>query len=184
VFNKNVLEGEFMSTPISQKTAVVNAVAGVLGGSFVPGETQAKESLSSEQLNEVRESVLNGILNGEIQFNGDTGDSKSLSRYVNGMIDNHFRKAKELNGGIKYTPANPGKGRRDPQLSALKKLAKNYSEGTDEFVRVTSAIQSREQELSEERKISAASRKRDSVLSSIDTSVLPEDLQETLAQGN
>ncbi len=49
---------------------------------------------------------------------------------------------------------------------------------------MTAAIQSREQELSEERKLAAASKKREDVLSSIDTSVLPEDLQQSLAEGN
>lgn len=173
-----------MSTPVSQKNAVVNAVSGVLGGSFTSGQTVAKELLTAEQLEEVRTTVFNGILNGDIQFNGDTSDSKTLRRYVNGMIDNHFRKAKELNGGVKYTPANPGKGRRDPQLSALKQLIKKYDEGTDEFTRVMSAIQVREGELVEERKANTISRKQDALLSGIDTSVLPEDLQQTLAQGN
>ena len=182
MFDKqNVLEGESMSTPVSQKTAVVNAVAGILGSSFVLGQTNAKEALSSEQLNEVRETLFNGILNGTVLFNGNTGDQKVLSRYVSGMIDNHFRKAKELNGGVKYSPSNPGKSRRDPQLSALKKLINSYSEGSEEFERVSGAIQSRESELIEERKSVTASKKRENVLSSIDTSVLPEDLQETLA---
>lgn len=173
-----------MNTPISQKQAVVNAVAGILGGSFTVGQTNVKGLLNTDQLTEVRENIFNGILNGEILFNKDTSDSKVLSRYVNGMIDNHFRKAKELNGGLKYTPANPGKGRRDPQLSALRKLIKQYSEGSDEFVKVSGAIVTRETELTEERKTIATARKRENVLNSIDTSVLPEDLQETLAQGN
>lgn len=173
-----------MSTPISQKTAVVNAVKEVLGSTFVPNKTQVKDALSSDQLEEIRNNVFNGIINGDIQFNKDTSDEKALRRYVNGMIDNHFRKAKELNGGNKYVPTNPGKGRRDPQLSALRKLVKNYSEGTEEFIKVTAAIETREQELAEERKLAAAAKKKEDVLSSIDTSVLPEDLQETLAQGN
>ena len=173
-----------MNTPVSQKTAVVNAVAAVLGSSFEPFETQVKSTLTNEQLEEVRSTVFSGIVGGEIQYNGDTSDEKTLRRYVNGMIDNHFRKAKELNGGNKYAPANPGRGRRDPQLTSLKKLIKNYSEGTDEFTKVMSAIQLRETQLLEERKASAVARKRSEVLNNIDTSVLPEDLQATLAQGN
>ncbi len=173
-----------MNTPISQKQAVVNAVVDILGGSFTAGQTNVKSALTTEQLSAVRETVFTGILNGDILFNKETGDHKILHRYVNGMIDNHFRKAKELNGGAKYLPTNPGKGRRDPQLSALRKLVKQYSEGTAEFVRVSSAISTREVELTEERKVTAAARKRENVLNSIDTSVLPEDLRETLAQGN
>ena len=173
-----------MDTPISQKQAVVDAVSVALGGSFVTGQSNAKSLLSSDQLDEVRETVLTGIVNGDILFNKDISDNKVLRRYVNGMIDNHFRKAKELNGGVKYTPASPGKGRRDPQLSALRKLVTQYAEGTDEFVRVTGAIETRETELVEERKIAAATRKREVALSNIDTSILPADLQESLAQGN
>ena len=146
--------------------------------------TNVKTTLTSDQLSSVREDVFSGILTGDILFNKDTNDHKALHRYVNGMVDNHFRKAKELNGGVRYVPTNSGKGQRDLQLSSLKRLIKQYSEGSDEFNSVTGAIATRELELTQEKKVAAATRKREDAIGNIDMSVLPEDLQEALTQGD
>jgi len=170
-----------MSTPISQKQAVVSAVSDVMGSSFTSGSTLVKENITSEQLADVRHSVFTGILNGDISFNKDISDHKALGRYVNGMIDNHFRKAKELNGGNKYLPTNPGRGSRDPQLSALRKLIKSYGDGSPEFEKISTAISTRQEELTVERKAAADMRKKQSIVESIDTSVLPDELSSLVA---
>lgn len=165
-----------MST--SQKEAVVSAVAKILGKSFISGSTNVKEIITPEQLTQLRETILKGIQAGTIAYNKDASDEKAVRRYVNGMIDNHFRKAKELNGGTKYAVQTSGSGRgaRDPQLSALRKLAKNYESGSAEQQKVLTAINSRETQLAAERQAAAAARKRESTLKNIDTSVLSPEL--------
>lgn len=165
-----------MSNAKGQKQAVVDAVQQVLGSNFVPGETVVKSVISADELSQVRDLLFNGIQNGTVSYNGDSSDDKALSRYVNGMIQNHFRKAKELNGGSKYTPANPGSGRRDEQLTNLKKLLKTYSEGSDEYNKVLTAISNREAELQAERKAATEAKKQQKIVDSIDTSVLPTEL--------
>lgn len=165
-----------MST--SQKAAVVAAVEEILGDSFISGSTIVKETITSDQLSQLRESILTGILSGDIAYNGDNSDAKAVSRYVNGMIDNHFRKAKELNGGMKYAVKHTSgsRGSRDPQLTALRKLAKGYTAGSAEFVRIQSAITARELQLTHERNAAKAENKRAETLSKIDVSVLPAEL--------
>ena len=165
-----------MSNAIGQKQAVVNAVSTVLGSNFVSGETVVKSVITTDELTQVRTIIFNGIQNGTVAYNGDATDEKALSRYVNGMIQNHFRKAKELNGSNKYIPANPGTGRRDEQLSSLKKLLKTYQEGSDEYNKVLEAISSREAELAEQRKNASEAKKQQKIIDSIDTSVLPPEL--------
>jgi hypothetical protein len=167
-----------MST--SQKDAVVNAVTKILGKSFIKGSTNAKETLTEDQLTELRETIFKGVKAGDIAYNKDLSDDKAVRRYVNGMIDNHLRKAKELNGGTKYVVKNAGSHSRDPQISALKKLAKNYSDGSAEQTKVLSAISNRESQLSAERQQAVATKKRESAMKNIDTSILPPELQAAL----
>lgn len=165
-----------MST--SQKAAVVAGVQEILGDSFISGQTRVKEEINQTQLGELREKILSGILGGDIAYNGDRSDAKAVGRYVNGMIDNHFRKAKELNGGLKYAAqhASGSRGSRDPQLTALRKLAKGYSTGSVEYVRIQSAITAREAQLVQERASAKAESKRAETLSKIDMAVLPAEL--------
>jgi hypothetical protein len=165
-----------MST--SQKEAVVAAVEEILGDSFVSGTTIVKETITSDQLSQLREQILTGILGGTIAYSGDRSDAKAVGRYVNGMIDNHFRKAKELNGGMKYAVKNVtgSRGSRDPQLTALRKLAKGYAAGSPELIRVQQAIVAREAQLLQERNAAKAENKRSETLKKIDVSVLPAEL--------
>lgn len=165
-----------MGNPLGQKEAVVNAVESVLGSNFTSGETVVKNVINKDQLTQVRQQVFDGIKKGNIAYNGDTTNDKELRRYVNGMIQNHFRKAKELNGGNKYVPATTGTSRRDPQLSNLKKLLKTYEEGSYEHHKILDAIATREAELAEEKKAAAEQRKQQKIIDSIDTSALPEEL--------
>ena len=127
---------------------------------------------------DLRETIATGIGSGAIAFSGDTADMKGVRRYVNGMIDNHFRKAKELNGGSKYAAKNTSgaRGSRDPQLSALRKLAKSYKPGSAELTRIQGAIAAREAQLTQERNSAKAEQKRATTLKNIDTSVLSPEL--------
>jgi hypothetical protein len=170
-----------MSTQIGQKQAVIDAVASVLGSNFTSGLTVVRDTITSDQLDEVREIVLNGIAHGTVTYGKDSTDEKAVRRYVNGMIDNHFRKATELNGGNKYTaPASSARGARDAQLSTLKKLLKTFEEGSEQYNQVAEAIETRTSFLATERATAKASRARASKASEIDMSVLPLELQELI----
>lgn len=170
-----------MSTQIGQKQAVIDAVSSVLGNTFNLGETVVRDSITSEQLDEVREIVFNGIAHGTVSYGKDISDTKAVRRYVNGMIDNHFRKATELNGGNKYVaPASSARGARDGQLSTLKKLLKTFEEGTEQHNQVLAAIESRTAFLATERASAKAVRARASKASEIDMSVLPPELQDLI----
>lgn len=174
-----------MSNPISQKTAVVNEVKAILGSSFDPA-IPVKEQLTDEQFSTIKSNIVTNIISGSISFNKDTNDHKEVSRYVSGMISNHFRKAKELNGGESYAPQSTGRGSRDSQLSELSKLLGTYDEGTEEFKQIVSAIDSRKSELTAEKAAVSAERKRKKELASLNTDVLPESvkgLAENLVNG-
>lgn len=165
-----------MSNPISQKVAVVNEVKAILGSSFDPS-TPAKEQLTSDQFETIKSNIVSGIISGSISFNKDVSDEKEVSRYVSGMISNHFRKAKELNGGTAYSPQSTGRGSRDPQLSELSKLLGTYEEGSEEFNQIVSAINSRKNELAAEKAVVAAEKKRAKELASLNTDALPESVK-------
>ena len=162
---------------IKQVQAVVNAVNEILGDSFTEGETNVAEIISKDQKAEVREIVLNGILNGEVAFKGNLDDTPAVRRYVNGMVDNHFRKSRLLNGGSVYKPSSTG-SKRDPQLKELNKLLKTLPEGSDDFNRVRSHIEKRTAEISKEREARSLANTRQN----IDTSVLPPNLAEMVNQ--
>ncbi len=164
-----------MST-ISQKEAVLNEVKSFLGSNFDPS-IPAKEQLTADQISFVKANVVTGIVNGSVSFNKDTTDQKEISRYVSGMVSNHFRKAKELNGGSSYVPQSTGRGSRDSQVSELNKLLKTFDADSDEFNQITAAISVRKSELASEKLIIAKERKKQKELSSINTDALPEGLK-------
>lgn len=165
-----------MSNPISQKTAVVNEVNAILGSNFDPS-LPAKDQLTPDQFSTLKANIVSGIVDGSISFNKDVTDEKEVSRYVSGMVSNHFRKAKELNGGNSYAPQSTGRGSRDTQLSELNKLLGTYEEGSDEFNQIVSAIDSRKAELQAEKVAASAAKKRQKELASLNTDVLPESVK-------
>ena len=169
------MEEMFMS--ISQKDSVVNEVKTILGSSFDPN-SPARDQLSDEQLKTVKSNIVSGIVSGSIDFKKEVTDEKEISRYVSGMVSNHLRKAKELNGGSTYSPQSTGRGSRDPQISELNKLLKTYEEGTNEFNQIVTAIEARKAELVAERAAAAKERKKAKELSSINMDALPEGLKD------
>jgi len=165
-----------MSNQISQKEAVVNEVKSILGSSFDPS-TPVKEQLSKDQINTLKSNVVSGIVNGNVSFNKDTTDSKEVARYVAGMVSNHFRKAKELNGGSTYSPQSTGRGSRDSQVSELNKLLKTFEENTEEYNQVVEAIALRKAVLASEKSELLKEKRKKKELASIDTEALPESLR-------
>ncbi len=166
-----------MSQKIGQKEAVVKAVREVLRSQFSSG-VNVIAIITRDQKNQIRTKIFNAIVEGYVTYSKDISDNKELRKYVNGMVDNHIRKAKELNGGIKYTTKNPGsgRGRRDPQLVNLKKLQTKYSQKEPEFTKIQVAIQKRETELAEQRVVATLERKNKTRLKNINKEVLPPEL--------
>lgn len=170
---------------VSQKDAVVNEVKSILGSNYDSSQP-AKEQLTADQVSTIKSNIIDGIINGLIAYNKDIADEKDVSRYVSGMISNHFRKAKELNGGSSYAPQSSGRGARDEQLSELNKLLGTYQEGTEEYGQIVTAINSRKQELVAEKAAVASEKKRAKELASLNTDVLPDSvkgLAESLVSG-
>jgi len=174
-----------MSNPVSQKTAVVNEVKAILGLHF-DASLPVKEQLTPAQFSTIKANIVASIIAGTVAYNKDTSNVKEITRYVSGMISNHFRKAKELNGGSAYAPQSSGRGSRDSQLSELSKLLGTYTEGTEEFNQIVSAIESRKAELSAEKTEVLATKKRNKELASLNTDALPDsvkDLADNLVSG-
>lgn len=164
---------------ITQKEAVISAVTNILGDDFVEGETVVKDVLTKDQLIQVRNFVFEGIISGDVNYGKSTDDEKEVSIYVNSMINNYFRRDTALNGGVPYTPSKEGSP-RDSQLKALNQLLNSGKvvEGDANFIKITNQIEVRKQQLAAER----AAKKASASIGTIDTSVLPADLQE-LANG-
>ena len=160
---------------VKQVEAVINAVTVVLGGDFQPGATVVADVITPDQKEEVREIVLKGVLEGEVAFKGDLTDEAAVRRYVNGMVDNHLRKSRQLNGGSTYKASSTG-ARRDPQLKELNKLLKTLSPGSEDYAKVNQHIASRLAEIKQAKQEGQAA----SIRASIDTSVLPSHLAEML----
>ena len=163
-------------TKITQKAAVVNEVMTILGSNF-DSTMPAKGQLTADQIKTIKSNVVDGIINDTIVFGKETTDAKEIGRYVSGMVSNHFRKAKELNGGSQYSPLSTGKGSRDSQVSELNKLLKTFVEGSDEHGQILSAIATRKTELAAEKAEASKAKKKQKEISSINADVLPEGLR-------
>lgn len=160
---------------LKQVQAVINAVTDVLGDDFTPSSTNVLSVITKEQKASVREAVFAGIISGEVEYNKDTTDETAVRRYVNGMVDNHLRKSRILNGGNTYKPTGTG-SKRDPQLRELNKLLKTFEPGTDNHNKVLQHIDTRTQQIVAEKTQKQAASAR----ASIDTSILPDNLASML----
>jgi hypothetical protein len=107
---------------MKQVDAVYAAVVSITG--FNPESGPC--SLTDEQKAMVRMSLLEGFRQGKIDFNGDfnSEEEKYQKSYVSGLLNNHLRKDKRLNGGVKYEAKNPGSrtGQGDATLKAMRAL--------------------------------------------------------------
>ena len=166
---------------MKQKDAVYNAATSVLSDEGIHFEDgmNVSELLTKELRSSVHAIVTEGFTTGNIEF-ADTpenqaklADSAKLSSDVSGLISNWFRKDTRLNGDTKYTPKNPGSrvGSTDPQLKALRQLAKQFDGvDTEKFEKITSEINSRVSLIQAEKAKKVE----------IDYSVLPADLMASL----
>lgn len=125
-----------MSNKISQKQAVVNEVMNILGSSFSPS-TPAKQQLTPDNIRTIKSNIVNGIVNGSIAYNKDSSNVKEVTAYVPGLVSNHLRKAKELNGGVKYGPTTKKiineEYNSDPVSKSLDDKLSRLVPGTEEY---------------------------------------------------
>jgi hypothetical protein len=111
---------------MKQNDAVFASVCSVLGASSF----ETAVSLSKDESAKVVEMVTEGIIGGEVDFSDEAktkyNTRELVRKYVVGMVNNHLRKDKRLNGGVKYEAKNPGSraGAGDEQLKNLKLLLK------------------------------------------------------------
>ena len=86
---------------LGQKEAVIAEVL-IQVPNFVKHQDNAILVLSASQLENVKANVMNGILNGLIEYSKDIHNHAEVRSYARSMVMNHIKKAKELNGGHGY----------------------------------------------------------------------------------
>jgi len=129
---------------MKQNDAVFGACVIVLGQD---GFDSAVE-LTKEQRSVVVGMVTDGIMSGQVDFSAEArakhDTEAKVKTYVGGMVSNHLRKDKRLNGGEKYEAKAPGSraGSGDEQLKALKALKATLTEASD-IASVDAAIETR-----------------------------------------
>jgi hypothetical protein len=133
---------------MKQNDAVFSAVQSVTGETSFSNAV----SLSKDEFTQVVEHVTDGIASGEVDFSDEAKakyDSRDkIRKYVVGMVKNHLRKDKRLNGGTKYEAKNPGSrtGSGDEQLKNLKALLSTLTDADDKAI-VQGEIDARQAQL-------------------------------------
>ncbi len=148
----------------TQSEATINAVVNLakeLEIEATPYETVYSKVLSSEQLQPLIDMLTVSLIEGAIgmspksklKFLGnDTeeypSDHKALRRYVVGLVNDRMRKAKALNGNIKYEHKEVGKliNSRDPQLKALNQVLALETTLDEDKPAILQAITTRKEE--------------------------------------
>ncbi len=155
---------------MKQVDAVFKMVCEIKGSnSFTEAVT-----LTPEEKKMAADQITDWIESGDVDFSERArtkyDSPEKVRSYVLGMINNHLRKDKRLNGGTTYTPKNPGSraGSGDPVIRELKKLLKVV--GDEERALVQEEIDKRLSEIRAEKAKSI----------DIDTDLLP-DLVKNLA---
>lgn len=162
---------------IGQKEAVVSEVKRVLGAAFTPGVTDARTLLTKAHKDEIAANITAMIENQQVTYGKKIESRETLRRYVRSMVDNHLKKAKELNGGSAYRPASSAGGgssrASSPEILEMSKLQRTYPVGSNEYNEVARAIAEKRKELREKTR---KDRQQQKVVSSINMSVLPTEL--------
>jgi len=140
VSDNNIL-GELMK----QNDAVFQAVCSVLGQDSFDGVVE----LSKDQRESVVMMVAQGISDGNVDFSTEArakhDTPAKIKGYTVGMVSNHLRKDKRLNGDVKYEIKKPGsRAKKDETITALKLLQAQYDNGSDPWHEIEAAIADRE----------------------------------------
>ncbi len=122
-------------TKITQKEAVYLAVTSVLSEAGVTvGESESHSShLNRELRAQVTNILVEGFKAGTTELDSPFETDAELRVYCSGLTSNWLRKDGRLNGGVKYSPKNPGSrvGSSDPQIKALRQLLSNAETEVD-----------------------------------------------------
>ncbi len=157
-----------MTTKLSQKSAVYNAITSVLKENGVHFEDgmNIQGVMSREFRGQVNAILIEGFKSGGIELDREYGDSE-LKAYVSGLQSNWLRKDKRFNGGTQYVAKNPGSraGSSDPQLKNLRALRSTLTDPSD-IAEVDAHIEKRLSEISVAK-----------VKTTVDYSALPAELQ-------
>jgi len=89
----------------SQKDAVVAEVLLAIP-TFRTSVDVASNLLSKDQLENIKANIMNGIINGNIDYSKDKNNHNEVRSYARSMTANHIKKAKELNGNNAYLPSS------------------------------------------------------------------------------
>jgi hypothetical protein len=140
---------------MKQNDAVFAAVCSVLSSDSFDGAVV----LSKEQREMVVAMVTEGIISGSVVFSLDASQKydtpEKKKGYVTGMVGNHLRKDKRLNGGEKYEIKKPGSraGSGDATLKALKALQTTVDADSESWHQIEAAIYERTTELSKKKEV-------------------------------
>lgn len=156
---------------MKQREAVYKATAEAIEG-FEDG-MNVNEILDATARAEIISVVTGWFTAGEVDLS-DSARAKydteeKIKGYVGGLVSNWHRKDTRLNGGVAYTPKNPGSraGQGDAQIKELRKLLSMHK-GTKQEAEIQRFIDARLTQL-----------KADKVKTvEIDTDLLPEELQD------
>lgn len=160
----------------SQREAVYAATIAVLSNHGIEFEDgmDVSELVSKDMKQEIYAILCEGFRQGEIVL-ADTASNKTklsnpseMTKYVNGLVNNWFRKDTRFNGGTKYVAKNPGSraGQGDEQLKALKILKSKFANDPTKAATIQQHIDARVAEIQ--------AKKAESV--TVDISALPSDL--------
>jgi len=150
---------------MKQNDAVFQAVCGVLDAQSFDSAVE----LTKEQRDSVVSIVTQGIMGGQVDFSTEAkakyDTEAKVKSYTGGMVSNHLRKDKRLNGNTTYEIKNPGSraGSGDSTLKALKALRTTIAD-KDQLASIDEAITNRTAEV-------AASKQK---AVTIDVNSLPE----------
>jgi hypothetical protein len=152
---------------MKQNDAVFQAVKEVLGQDSFSSAVM----LTKDQRATVIDVVTAAIMNGSVDFSAEAklkhDTPAKVKTYTTGMVSNHLRKDKRLNGGTKYEIKKPGSraGSGDAALKAMKTLRDTLTDEA-QIAAVDEAIEKRTAEL-------ATAKKK----VEIDVELLPESLR-------
>lgn len=146
----------------SQSKAVYNATVNVLsenGIKFTDYETDLKEVITGDMKKQIVSIVMEGFKNGTVDLKDTESNRKKLEseselrKYTNGLVNNWHRKSPVYNLGNPHTVANPGSraGSGDPQVKALRALAKKFANDEEKLAGINVALETRLEELRAEK---------------------------------
>lgn len=140
---------------MKQNDAVFQAVCSVLNVNGFDGAVE----LSKDQRESVISMVTEGIVAGKVDFSAEArakhDTPEKVKSYTTGMVSNHLRKDKRLNGGEKYEIKKPGSraGSGDATLKALKALQTTVDADSESWHQIEAAIYERTTELSKKKEV-------------------------------